>query len=102
MPSRVFLLPIFSSLIVGIVLLISPGWAATAIVKEGNTIQLGEVIYRLDGIEAPEIDQTCIDDQADPWTCGVDAREQLTKLNGGKLGHCDDRVQDMICKLMTL
>ena len=98
MPSRVFLLPIFSSLIVGIVLLISPGWAATAIVKDGNTIQLGEVIYRLDGIEAPEIDQTCIDDQADPWTCGVDAREQLTKLIGGKPVHCDDRGPDKIFK----
>jgi len=93
---RIFVLPAFSSLIVWIVLLVSPGWAATAIVKDGNTIQLGEVIYRLDGIDAPELDQTCIDDQADPWTCGVEAREQLTKLIGGKPVRCDDLGPDNI------
>src|SRR6266478_1906936 len=95
---RIFVLPAFSSLIVWIVLLVSPGWAATAIVKDGNTIQLGEVIYRLDGIDAPELDQTCIDDQADPWTCGVEAREQLTKLIGGKPVRCDDLGPDRIFK----
>ena len=95
---RIFVLPAFSSLIVWIVLLVSPGWAATAIVKDGNTIQLGEVIYRLDGIDAPELDQTCIDDQADPWTCGVEAREQLTKLIGGKPVRCDDLGPDKIFK----
>src|SRR6266700_2909708 len=90
MLSRIFLFPAFSPLIVWIVVSISPGWAATAIVKDGNTIQLGEVTYRLDGIDAPELDQTCIDDQADPWTCGVEAREQLTKLIDGRPVHCDD------------
>ena len=67
-----------------------PGWAATAVVHDGDTIQLGEVTYRLDGIDAPELDQVCIDDQADPWTCGVEAREQLTKLIGGRQVGCDD------------
>jgi len=90
MLSRIFLLPAFSPLIVWIALSVSPGRAATAIVKDGNTIQLGEVIYRLDGIDAPELDQTCIDDQADPWTCGVEAREQLIKLIGGRQVGCDD------------
>jgi endonuclease YncB( thermonuclease family) len=90
MRSRNLLFPIWSLFIVGIVLSIGPGRAATAVVKDGNTIQLGEVTYRLDGIDAPELDQTCIDDQADPWTCGVDAREQLTKLIGGRSVRCDD------------
>jgi endonuclease YncB( thermonuclease family) len=89
MRSRNFLFSIFSAFIV-VVLLVSPLWAATATVRDGNTIQLGEVTYRLDGIDAPELDQTCIDDQADPWTCGVDAREQLTKLIEGKQVRCDD------------
>ena len=47
-------------------------------VKDGAT-QLGDVTYRFDGIDAPELDQICIDEHADPWACGVEARDQLTK-----------------------
>ena len=72
----------------------APGFAANAIVKDGNTIQLADVIYRLDGIDAPELDQTCIDDHADPWTSGVDARDQLAKLVGGHVVRCEDRGPD--------
>jgi len=71
-----------------------PGSAANAIVKDGNTIQLADAAYRLAGIDAPELDQTCIDDQADPWGCGVDARDQLAKLVGGHVVRCEDRGPD--------
>jgi endonuclease YncB( thermonuclease family) len=64
--------------------------AATAVVRDGDTIQLGDTTYRLDGADAPELDQICIDDHADPWSCGLDARDQLTKLIGGRSIHCDD------------
>ena len=57
------------------------GSAANAIVKDGNTIQLGDITYRLDGVDAPELDQVCIDDHADTWTCGIDARDQLGKAD---------------------
>jgi endonuclease YncB( thermonuclease family) len=70
--------------------------AATAVVRDGDTIQLGDVTYRLDGADAPELDQVCIDDHADPWTCGVDAREQLTKLIGGRNVRCDDLGPDKV------
>src|SRR3954470_12835550 len=63
---------------------------AAATVRDGNAIQLGDVTYRLDGVDAPELDQVCIDDHADPWTCGIEARDQLTKLIGGRPGRCDD------------
>jgi endonuclease YncB( thermonuclease family) len=64
--------------------------ATTTAVRDGDTIQLGDITYRLDGADAPELDQVCIDDHADPWACGVDAREQLTKLIGGRSVRCDD------------
>jgi endonuclease YncB( thermonuclease family) len=76
--------------VLAVILSAAPGYAAGAIVRDGDTIQLGSVTYRLDGIDAPELDQICIDDHADPWTCGVDAREQLTRLIGGRSVHCDD------------
>lgn len=59
-------------------------------VRDGDTIQLGSVTYRLDGIDAPELDQMCIDDHADPWSCGIDARDQLSALIAGRGVHCDD------------
>ena len=68
----------------------SPVFAEAATVRDGGTLQLGDVAYRLDGIDAPELDQMCIDDHADPWACGVEAREQLAKLTGGKQIRCDD------------
>jgi len=68
----------------------SQAWAATATVKDGGTLQLGNVTYRLDGIDAPAFDQLCIDEHADSWTCGIEARDQLTKLIGGRQVRCDD------------
>src|SRR4051795_5677789 len=65
-------------------------WAATATVRDASTLQLGNVTYRLDGIDAPAFDQLCIDEHADVWTCGVEARDQLAKLTGGKQVRCDD------------
>jgi endonuclease YncB( thermonuclease family) len=98
MRSRNLFFPIWLLVFIGVVLSISSGWAATATVRDGNTIQLGEMTYRLDGLDAPELDQICIDDQADPWTCGVDAREQLTKLIGGRSVRCDDLGPDKTYK----
>src|SRR3954465_3472613 len=69
---------------------ISAASAATATVKDGGTLQLGNVTYRLDGIDAPAFDQLCIDEHADSWTCGIEARDQLTKLIGGRQVRCDD------------
>jgi endonuclease YncB( thermonuclease family) len=68
----------------------SQAWAATATVRDGGTLQLGNMTYRLDGIDAPAFDQLCIDEHADSWTCGIEARDQLTKLIGGRQVHCDD------------
>ncbi|HWX62531.1 thermonuclease family protein [Bradyrhizobium sp.] len=84
------LFPIWSFFVLVIVLSTAPALAATAVVRTGDTIQLGEVAFRLDGADAPELDQTCIDDHADPWTCGIEARDQLTGLIGSRTVHCDD------------
>src|ERR1700730_16618720 len=72
------------------VLSASQGWAASAIVKDGATLQLADVTYRLNGVDAPELDQMCIDDHADPWACGVEARDQLSRLIGNRQVRCDD------------
>jgi len=80
----------------------SPVWAATATVRDGGTLQLGNVTFRLDGIEAPAFDQLCIDEHADSWTCGIEARDQLTKLIGGRAVRCDDLGADPTFKKRRL
>jgi len=32
----------------------------------------------------------CIDEHADAWACGVEARDQLTKLIGSRAVRCGD------------
>ncbi len=66
------------------------GFAASPVARDGGTIDLGDITYRLDGIDAPAFDQICIDDHADSWACGVDARDQLTSLIGGRDVRCED------------
>ena len=68
----------------------NPVWPRARSSATATPSSLATPRYRLDGIDAPELDQICIDDHADPWACGVEAREQLTKLVGGKAVHCDD------------
>jgi endonuclease YncB( thermonuclease family) len=68
----------------------SQSFAASVVVRDGGTIQLADVTYRLDGIDVPELDQMCIDDHADAWACGVEARDQLTKLIGNRGVRCED------------
>jgi endonuclease YncB( thermonuclease family) len=80
MRSFILILAVFSA---------SQGWAAGAIVRDGDTVQAG-VTYRLDGIDAPELDQICIDEHADAWACGVEARDQLSSLIGSRQVRCED------------
>ena len=40
-------------------------WAANPTIKDGSTLQLGNVTYRLDGVDTPALDQVCIDEHAD-------------------------------------
>jgi endonuclease YncB( thermonuclease family) len=77
-----------------LLLWIGPGRATETIVTDANTLQLGSVKYRLDGISAPEFDQVCIDQHADPWTCGVEARDQLRARIGDSAVHCEAKGPD--------
>jgi len=75
-------------------LLTSPALAAEAIVKDGDTIQIGNVAYNLAGVDAPEVDQPCVDEHADNWACGVEARDRLIKLVGKREVRCEDLGED--------
>jgi endonuclease YncB( thermonuclease family) len=68
----------------------SPAWADDAVVRDGDTIQVAGVTYKLNGIDAPEFDQMCTDEHAEPWACGVEARDHLASLIDKHGVHCED------------
>ena len=76
----------------------TPGLAATTAVRDGGTVDVGGVTYRLGGIDAPTADQLCIDDHADSWACGAEARDQLVELIAGRDVHCEDLGPDAVYK----
>lgn len=80
----------------------SQSLAANATVKDAATLQLGGTTYRLDGIDAPAPDQLCIDEHADSWACGVEARDALTRLIAGRAVRCDDLGTDPLAKKRRL
>src|SRR5438876_5994838 len=57
-------------------------------VVDGDTIRIGEVSIRLEGIDAPETDQICLDAHGQQWTCGVTARDRLRDHISGREIQC--------------
>jgi endonuclease YncB( thermonuclease family) len=63
----------------------------TGKVREGNVVQLGASRIRLGGIDAPSIDQLCLDGKGERWACGVAARDELVKHADNKTWTCHIR-----------
>src|SRR5215510_16322568 len=53
-------------------------------IREADQITIGNTRIRLGGIDAPSVDQLCLNTQGERWTCGVAARDELIK-------HVDNR-----------
>jgi endonuclease YncB( thermonuclease family) len=75
-----------------------PGLAAETAVTDGATFRLDRTIYRLDGIDAPEIDQMCLDERGEVWACGVAARDRLSAYIGKRAVRCEDKGPDPVYK----
>ena len=73
-----------------------PSWAIEATVTDGDTLTLNGTPYRLDGIDAPQTDQVCLDDKGAVWTCGIEARDQLKKFVGKRDVRCDGKKYDPV------
>src|ERR1700687_961284 len=84
------LMPVFSP-----VFLPAPAEAAdiTGVpkIREGDSIQIGSTRIRLGGIDAPSVDQLCLNNTGERWTCGVAARDELIKYVGDKPWTCHPR-----------
>jgi endonuclease YncB( thermonuclease family) len=60
----------------------------TAKVREGDHVHIGTNRIRLAGIDAPSVDQLCLNTKGERWTCGIAARDELAKHTDGKTWTC--------------
>jgi endonuclease YncB( thermonuclease family) len=52
----------------GLVLILAgPVWAAEPIVSDGDTLTVSGTKFRLDGIDAPEFNQICLNEKGQEW-----------------------------------
>jgi endonuclease YncB( thermonuclease family) len=79
-------------LLVHVLILLATGlcWASDAVIKDGDTLKLGTTLFRLEGVDAPELDQICLDEHRAEWTCGIAARDALNGLVGNRAVNCHD------------
>jgi endonuclease YncB( thermonuclease family) len=80
------------ALIVG--LAIRASCAADLLIKDGDTLALNGTTYGLDGVDAPELDQVCLDENGAVWACGTAARDRLSDHISGREVRCDDKGAD--------
>jgi endonuclease YncB( thermonuclease family) len=87
----------FMKFLFAIVVLLLPAMAEAADitgiakVREGDHVQIGNTRIRLGGIDAPSVDQLCLNNTGERWTCGVAARDELIKHADNKAWTCHTR-----------
>jgi endonuclease YncB( thermonuclease family) len=66
-----------------------PSIVGRAFAVAGDTLRVGQRTIRLDGIEAPERDQSCARSDNRSWRCGEAAHTALTRLVAGRQVRCE-------------
>lgn len=67
---------------------LSQAISGQATVIDGDTLVIGQTRIRLNAIDAPETDQTCLDPKGSPYPCGIVARDQLRAKIGTSAVNC--------------
>jgi len=71
-------------------------------VVDGDTLVIGEVRIRLEGIDAPETGQTCASRWFGTWKCGEAATRHLAQLVEGREVRCDNRGADKYGRMLAI
>src|SRR5438067_765493 len=64
-------------------------------VVDGDTLVVGATKIRLEGIDAPETDQICLNAKGDHWTCGIEARDRLEAHIAARVIGCSSNSTDV-------
>ncbi|WP_081740007.1 thermonuclease family protein [Afipia sp. P52-10] len=76
--------------------------AGKAWVIDGDTVSITNTHIRLEGIDAPESDQTCLDAAGKNWPCGQNATRALRRLIAGRELSCAERSKDRYGRLLAV
>lgn len=71
-------------------------------VVDGDTLAIGATKVRLQGIDAPETDQVCLNANGIRWTCGIDARDQLAAHVAGREINCTSNGVDAYKRTLAI
>jgi endonuclease YncB( thermonuclease family) len=71
-----------------------PPIVGQAWIVDGDSLRMGGRSIRLDGIDAPEWDQTCLDAGGRTWRCGQAAKQALRERLRGQTVRCHPRATD--------
>ena len=69
-------------------------------VVDGDTLNINGARVRLEGIDAPEMGQTCTRGRAESWACGTEATKALARLVGGQQVRCEQRGLDKYGRIL--
>ena len=72
----------------------------SAYVIDGDTIDISDVRIRLNGIDTPEIEQTCRTNRL-TWHCGVEATKAMRHLTKDKIVTCIGNSKDQYGRLIA-
>ena len=73
--------------------------AQTAVVTDGDTVELDGDVHRVHGIDAPEFGQTC---GTSNWLCGKEATAALEALVSGHSVHCTEKDRDQYGRAISI
>ena len=65
-----------------------------AVVNDGDTLSIAGERFRLDGVDAPEQEQSCTGKDGKAWACGREAARRLRVLVAGRDVRCRARTTD--------
>jgi endonuclease YncB( thermonuclease family) len=70
-------------------------------VVDGDSLELAAARVRLDGIDAPELGQSCRDARGQPWPCGRMAAQELRRHVGGRQLRCEATRRDRYHRMVA-
>jgi endonuclease YncB( thermonuclease family) len=79
-----------------------PAIIGIARVADGDTVEILTSRIRLEGIDAPELDQTCEDSSGRAWPCGRVAARELRRHVGGTELTCEPRSIDQYRRVLAI